>query len=88
VVSSGQLYAPSLAFDGDWKANHGRSASFCGWYVRLWSGTEWTLFAENPSMTSPVSRLFWHSAPAPPGSTASHHGVALLTNGSANSSEI
>ncbi len=30
VVSSGKLYACKFAFDGDWKANHGNMASFCG----------------------------------------------------------
>src|SRR5215470_8600725 len=88
AVSSGKLHAPRCADDGDSNANHCSSASFDGWYVRLCSGVAWVALADRISTTSPVSRLFWHSAAPVNGSTDSHHGVALLTNGSANSSEI
>jgi hypothetical protein len=39
VVSSGKLYAPRRAREGDWNANQENRASFCGWYVRLFIGT-------------------------------------------------
>src|SRR5215470_13943408 len=87
-VSSGKLQAPRCADDGDSNANHCKSASFCGWYVRLCIGTAWVALADSTSTTSPVSRLFWHSALPVNGSIDSHHGVALLMNGSLNSSAI
>jgi hypothetical protein len=74
MVSSGKLYAPSMASDGLFRENHCSNASVCGWYVNP------SIVTGNPALAktstgSPVSRLLWQCV-AEPGNTS--FGVALI----------
>src|ERR1700694_6359321 len=71
-----------MAEDGVMPANHCRIASFCGCQVEPFN-TRGNCALGSPSITSPVSSLFWQ---LPLGE--SHHGTALLTKGSLKVSAI